>query len=86
MPNEEIKLWKLKEDEPHDEYSATFVEPFLDLEAWVKKDGCMELKRFFNGNKEDFDQIHICDLDTFIARLQYLRFMLVDYFGGEWPQ
>jgi hypothetical protein len=81
--NMQTELWKLKEDAYSDEYHATFVEPVFDLEARVRWDGCLELLRFFNGNKEDFDQIHICDLDAFIARLQYLKFMAAEKFGWE---
>jgi len=67
------------------EYCVTFEDPTQGLEAWCKKDGCFELKRYFNGGQE-FDQIHICNLDKLIAQLQELKEKATRYFGGEWPQ
>lgn len=78
-------MWEPEEGNSS-EYHVTFVDTIMDMEAWVKKDGCLELKRHFNGSKDDCDQIHICDLDKLIAQLQELKEKATKYFGGEWPQ
>ncbi len=44
-------------------------------EATVKWDGCIELITRYNAgdDPEDAGQIHLCDLDQMIARLQSLK-------------
>jgi hypothetical protein len=57
-------------------------------EARVRRDGCFELYRGFNEphstDGENWEQIHICDLDDLITRLQALKAMAQSHFG-EWP-
>lgn len=59
-------------------------------DARVKRDGCIDLNKYFNapkGDKEgEADSIHICDLDDFILRLQALRDKAIQHFGPEWPE
>jgi len=59
-----------------------------EYEAIVKWDGCVEFYRFFNGTtsceEDDYDHIHICDIDDCIARLQALKEIAKGHFGGDW--
>ncbi len=77
-------------------FAFTADDPEGWYDAWVKFDGCIEFKRFFNLPKgdpdqdaEDFDGMHICDLDQVIERLQSLRKVAVEYFAAQgqnrWP-
>ena len=73
--------WKIaeKDDRAEGPYWVTFSDTgsrkqFI-WEANVKWDGCVELVHRYNmgDNPEDAGQIHLCDLDEMIARLQALR-------------
>jgi hypothetical protein len=61
-----------------------------DPEGWwdatVKPDGCIDIHRYFNAPGEDADDLHICDLDGLIARLQALKLEAAKHFGPEWPR
>jgi hypothetical protein len=79
------KYWQIQ---PEDSKSHYFLAKSLDVEntyqAYVKWDGCVQLTRYFNGNQNDEDSIHICDLDDFISRLQEIRDLAVQKFGNNW--
>ena len=47
----------------------------FDYDAYIKWDGCCEIRRHYNvGSKnQDTDQIHICDIPQFITILQSLE-------------
>lgn len=84
-------LWERVEDKdgpPNSEWSATFHSPEKDWSAWVKRDGCIELRHYFNGRAaddgigggEDVDGLHLCSIDEMIARLQALKEQAVAHF------
>lgn len=64
--------------------------------ASVKWDGCIDLHRAYNipfGTPDrDKDHmaftsdLHLCDLDELIERLQLLRAMAKQHFGEDWPR
>ena len=78
-------MWEPEEGNSS-EYHITFVDTIQDMEAWCRKDGCFELKSWYNDDKGNFDQIHICDIDVLIRQLQELKEKAGKYFGGEWPE
>lgn len=61
--------------------------------AWAKWDGCIEYFRYTNGanlddphsNPNDIDQVHICDIDREITRLQAIKIECQKHFGADWP-
>ena len=69
-------------------------------EASVRWDGCIHFSQAGNvpfddehgraDGKRDAqacdDYIHICDIDTLIARLQALKAAALQHFEGDWPQ
>ena len=72
-----------------------------DGEGWysahIRWDGCIGLSRYFNHpwgvdpifpdrNEENFDSVHICDIDDMILRLQALKAIAVEHFGEGWPR
>ena len=87
-------LWKLDPDSPPGEATADFVSadmPNVWYSAFVKWDGCIELIRYFNVPRDlapergdDYDQIHICDIDETIERLQALKTAAIEHFGADW--
>ncbi len=79
------------------EYTLNLRDPEGWYAAYVKWDGCFELRRFFNvsattkdeedNRQADTDQIHICDIDDIIARLQSLKAIANEHFEktrGGW--
>lgn len=62
--------------------------------AYVKWDGCIGFTRYHNNSMDsipsdkpwnDFqDNIHICDLDELIKRLQDLKEEAIKHFGQDW--
>ena len=34
---------------------------------------------------DDFDRVHICDLDEYIALLEQIRALAKQHFGEHWP-
>lgn len=77
------KYWKIRPDSKKFSFKAESFDVENTYETYVKWDGCIELIKYFNGEKEDCDQIHICDLDDFILRLQELRDLGAKYFNNE---
>jgi len=77
-------MWEPEEGNSS-EYHVTFVDTIMDMEAWVKKDGCFELISYYNGGTES-GQIHFCNLDLLLRQLQELKEKATKYFDGEWPQ
>ena len=49
--------------------------------AHARFDGCVEIV----ADSVQCIEIHVCELDDFIARLQALRAMAIGYFGEDWP-
>ncbi|MGR3292482.1 MAG: hypothetical protein ACUZ9M_00535 [Candidatus Scalindua sp.] len=41
--------------------------------AFIKWDGCCEIYRYHNNCKNDYDQIHICNISEFIEVLKSLE-------------
>jgi len=67
-----------------------------DPEGWwsaiVKWDGCIDLRRYINRSlhepdrkPDDVDDLHICELDELIRRLEALRERARQHFGEGWP-
>ena len=78
VPENTTELW-LSLREPDGWYRAS-----------VRSDGCLELYRHFNDpdpktKESDIAQMHICDLDDFIRRLEALRETAKVHFGRDWP-
>jgi len=87
------ELWKVDQ-----EWASEFLLEIKDPEGWyraaVRYDGCIDLYRYFNtpvgldpeNDREMTDDIHICDIDDFIARLQALKQEAHKHFGnnGHW--
>lgn len=83
-------MWKINE--------ATTKPHWLELEtdnqqrsAYVKQDGCIGYRRYFNGeipsddpHEENVDNLHICDIDEEIEYLQNLKRIAVEFFGEDW--
>jgi hypothetical protein len=64
----------------------------VEMTADVRRDGCVHLRRYFNGaqpgaleNGDDVDYIHICDLSRLIEELQALHSAAVKIWGATWP-
>lgn len=81
--------WQIEQDS--DEYTLYIRDADCWFQARVKYDGCIEFIRFFNqpfdlapAGNEDYDQMHICDLDDTIERLTKLRDVARNYFGTDW--
>lgn len=62
-------------------------------QASVKWDGCIEFRRLHNvplpitdEHPQMVDQIHYCDIDEEIKRLEKLRDKAKEFFGEDWPQ
>lgn len=86
----EISLWEVVPDKT----SPTWLE-VKDPDDWyyatVRDDGCLEFMRFFNlplsfedRDPDDVDQVHICEIDEWIRRLEALKAVAVKYFGDKW--
>lgn len=90
-------FWKVEEE---DDYSMNLVNVITQsdgrddvwMEVWVKKDGCFELRRWFNMPRDEqkirqgdpaalADSIHLCDVDETIAFLQELKAKCVEKWG-----
>jgi hypothetical protein len=51
------------------------------IEAYIKWDGCCEIYKKFFGPAESYDQIHICDIPSFIKRLEEIEKIRLEMFG-----
>mgnify|MGYP000866587441 FL=1 len=78
------KLWKITAEDKQFWFSAETSLPGENFEAYVRRDGCVELSKHYVSG--EIEHMHICDLDALLARLQWLKFMAIEQFGGEWPQ
>ena len=76
-------MWEPEEGNSS-EYHVTFVDTIMDMEAWVKKDGCFELISYYNGGTES-GQIHFCNLDLLLPHLQDSTAKPPNYFDGDSP-
>ena len=74
--------------------SRLHVQSNSGLDATVRVDGCVDLRRYYNGaphddaviSENDIDYIHICDLAAFIAELEALKAMaLARIWEGKAP-
>lgn len=76
-------------------FSVTFQDSAISentwFEAYVRKNGCVELHRYFNEPKEhnsqddnDVDFLHICDIDDMISKLQEIKRRSIERFGDNW--
>ena len=81
--------WQIEQDST--EYHLNVRDSDCWFMAVAKRDGCVDFYRYFNQpfdlaprDNEDYDQIHICDLDDMIERLTKLRDTAKNYFGPEW--
>lgn len=84
--------WKLKKS--HERTWAVFEWEDGYYRAEVKFDGCIEFYHSFNAPLSTdacesilqrlIDQIHICDIDDMIARLQGLKEAAIEFFGDDW--
>lgn len=76
--------WNIKNKTPGS-LTLTSVDGCMNLEADVRFDGCVHLRRYYI--RPDFDDvadyIHICDVDELIALLTELRDKATEVFG-EW--
>lgn len=52
--------------------------------ALVREDGCVDLRRWFNGDGGEADEIHLCSLDETIARLGAIKAAAAARFGAGW--
>ena len=75
------KLWKITAEDKQFWFSAETSLPGENFEAYVRKDGCVEISKVYTTDESQ--TIHICNLDALIARLQYLKFMAAEKFGWE---
>jgi len=64
--------WLQLEDATGDLYSA-----------FIKWDGCCEISRCDSNDHED--NIHMCDIDEWIDRLQSMKKAALKHFGDDWP-
>ena len=56
----------------------------FEYDAFIKWDGCCEVRRYNNGHQDEYDQIHICDIPQFITILQSLEdFRMNNIVGAE---
>lgn len=68
-------------------------EEYNDTEAYIKWDGCIEFRKYWNGyipddeyskeKEENCDYIHICDIDEMILKLQELKRIAKEYFSED---
>jgi hypothetical protein len=85
-------LWIEDHDPELEEYHLYLRDPEGWWTAWVKEDGCIDLRRFHNDPAPEqeeptaqiVDYIHLCSLDDTIERLQDLRRLVVERFGEDW--
>jgi hypothetical protein len=90
--------WKVEKAESH--WLQLNAEVGDDGTHWwsasVKWDGCIDLHRAHNvpfgvpGRDNDHmamsSDMHICDLDDFIEKLQKLRGIAIAHYGKDWPR
>ena len=74
------------------EFSLTLENKEEAIKYDIRLDGCIHIKRFWNGNlidsskNADMDYLHICELDKFIEELQAVKLCAVAYFNNKWPE
>lgn len=80
------ELWEVVTAKTQDDW-LQLRDPEGWRDAYVKWDGCIGYTRHFNqpNGDGDSDDIHICDLDDEIARLQALKELALKHFGANWP-
>ncbi len=66
-----------------DEYWFDVIDPDGKYKANAKHDGCINYYRGIDSPC-DCEQIHICDIDAEIARLQALKAIAIEHFGERW--
>jgi len=52
----------------------------------VRSDGCIHLRRYYNGGYDEPDYLHICDIDEVIELLQAVKEKAEEHFGKEWKR
>jgi len=88
-------MWELKQPtiSPFDQpVKAVFEDPDNWYRAEVCWDGCIEFYRAFNSplsSEKEYpeqliDNIHICQIDDMIERLQALKKAAIEFFGEDW--
>jgi hypothetical protein len=85
----------------YDENALLLESPDMWWKVVVQRDGCFELYKAHNepfteatptkvctGYADNFeaDQIHICDVDDLIERLQSLKNQAMAHYGVHWPK
>lgn len=71
-------------------------DPYGRWDATVRSDGCVEMNQYdgpypvetdrgmYETEHDNYERIHICDLDEYIKRLQSLQLHAKVYFNAEW--
>jgi hypothetical protein len=52
--------------------------------ARIRADGCVDLVRWYNGDREDVEELHLCDLAATIVALERLDDLAREHFGPDW--
>lgn len=69
------------------ENCANFKSPDGFWTVSVRRDGCMDFVKYWNQpDGEDYDTLHICDIDDHIEMLQALKKKAIEHFGTQWPE
>lgn len=70
----QILGWKTKNSPSDEKYGLTLISDDGFYEAYIKWDGCCEIIHYSNvPGGDDFDQIHICEMDEFAKMLQTIE-------------
>jgi hypothetical protein len=66
------------------EHFATVRDQDEMIEVTVKRNGCVDYLKAWNGDWEDTGSIHICSIDRMIVALLRLKELGKAKFGEEW--
>ena len=80
-------LWNIVEEKTNEGW-LQLQDPDGFFHAYVKFDGCVGYTRYDTvpNDEAQCDDIHICDLDREIERLQALKELALKHFGPDWPR
>lgn len=73
-------MWTVDEKDPHTiRTDGNFIEVWR--RSLTDPDDCIEWRRYYNapGPHDDYDQLHICDIDDMIAELTALKSFLQEH-------
>jgi hypothetical protein len=84
MATTEAIVWKALPAQAHPDIRLEAADAAAGWAATIRADGCVDLRRWFNDDDDDTDELHLCDLAATIARLAALGDLAREHFGPDW--